>query len=263
MENNVFEPQRELAREFATKYTSVDISGSQGFISNDSGPIPYVDCRGYNLIKIVVHSITSGISFKVRASASDSYLDDIDFISLDKGCVTSDIDHAGTYLIDVSKLCKLGFYRNEEIAAGTITFDILRCCETLDVLPKVLQLATGIVNITSNSNTVLFGNTAIDISNYRFLAFRVKTVPLDGETEYKNGSVEIKTEFICKGAEHSSYIASGIKTAFVMQNNYIAISDDWTMIVAPFVKVYAKSLNSTAPTVENPEKYEVTLYGIR
>lgn len=260
MEGNIFEPQRVLVREFTTQHSSIDVSGSaNSYITT----IPNIDCRGFNLIKIVVRTITSGITFELRGGIS-RYFDTITFINADTNSVVDAIGKAGTFLVDVSKLDTISFYRNEAIATGTVTLDIMRCSTPVDAMPKVVQLATNIVTLTNGTdNFSVFGSTPLDISKYRFLSFRVKTVPLEGETNYKNGSVDIRTEFMCPGAKHTSYISCGINSAFTMQNNYVAISYDWTMIVAPFVRVYAKSLNSTAPTAETPEKYEVTLYGIR
>ena len=104
MENNVFEPQRELAREFSTTYDNVDISGSVGYISNDSGSIPFVDCRGYNLIVLKVYSITSGAGFQIWGSPSPRSPQAIDFVFSKKGNIVSRVDEAGTYLVDVSTL---------------------------------------------------------------------------------------------------------------------------------------------------------------
>lgn len=254
--DNIFEANKVVNRELYAAYNNLSIPDSAGYINIADG-VYKIDCRGYNYLVLNITSMSEGAIIGVNGGAqSFSVLDIYDAAKCKR---LKQITSTGTYYVNVSKVIDAGIYCSNSGTNRSISVIVSKLYTCNDIIPKVIQLATGIVTCNSQSNTNIPALSNINMSDFRFFVVRIKTVPNSGEDKYVRRSASIAVEHLYYGLEYpafSTFLESDILT---LNNEYVKVSD-WNTVKSSAISLYVKSADATA---QETKQFEVTLMGIR
>ena len=249
-----------LGKEIYNTFTAVAIGGDSGVINT----LSEINCKGYNFLEFDVRAFGSGGKMWVQKTinGTDYFDTKIFFVyaaSNTYNCkkLADGIFEQGRFILDVSDALGIRFVRKETVPTASVSMDVARLTTQRDILPKIVQIATA--TITRTTTTAAVAIERADISQFRFLVVRIKTIPQPGESSSVRETATISLNYRFTGTSYKDYENLVVDDVLTLDNYYVAASD-WLMPKSDKVDVRVAAPEAS---VETPKTFEVTLMGIR
>lgn len=254
--NNIFEADKVVNKEFFSAYGNINIADARGYVNlaNDDYKI---DCRGYNYFNVYISQLSEDTALEVRGGLVTGWKK-LPIFNLINGERTYEITAAGNYIIPVSEAIDAGIYCNTDGSSRSVNITIGKLCSAIDILPKNIQIASGIVECNNANNTTIVALSNINISDYRFLVIRCKTVPGTGETDYVRRTASMSIEYNYPASKHTFHktLESDV---FTLNDESNKVSD-WISTKGMFATFHVKCPDATGSATK---KFELTIIGVR